>query len=318
MTETRQVTTKKRARRVVAALAAALAMLAPPASAADTPMLLVHGYGDHDAGKDCNGSTWKNALGYYQRAGGRDRDSMTTIGYYTGDKPASPHGADHGCDVKVASATNDTPIQDVAKDLAHYIDAVNTGAGQPVNIIAHSMGGLVTRVALLGSAQGWKGFPHKKLDVDNVVTLSTPHRGVTKPSAHVDRQWKQMDPGSGFMTRLHEPGSELGDDWADGTDWSLVGSAEDGVVSFQSGIDKNFAGTTADQKYGYWKKRDGLLVDHEGVRTLGAGRSDGKDVYKLNYWHAAGSHPPHTTERGWSPLKTAFKAATRTGDGLPK
>ena len=61
-----------------------------------------------------------------------------------------------------------------------------------------------------------------------------------------------------------------------------------------------------------------MLVDHEGVRTLGAGKADGKDRYKLNYWHAAGSHPPHTTERGWSPLKTAFKAATRIGDGLPK
>jgi pimeloyl-ACP methyl ester carboxylesterase len=310
----------KRTTRLLAALAAttavALAMLAPTASAADTQILLVHGYGDHEQGKDCNGSTWRKALAYYQGAGGRDRDSMTTIGYYTGDRQADGHGS--GCDAKVASATNATPIQEIAKELANYIDAAYTGNGQPVNIIAHSMGGLVTRVALLGSAQGWKGFPHGKLNVDNVVTLSTPHRGVSKPSANDDRQWEQMDPGSGFMTRLHEQGSELGDDWANGTDWSLVGSDEDEVVSFQSGIDKNFAGTTADQKYGYWKKRDGLLVDHEGVRTLGAGKRDGKDRYKLNYWHAAGSHPPHTTERGWSPLKTAFKAATRIGDGLPK
>lgn len=301
-------------RRLVVAGALALTVLAlatpvSPASAADTQFLLVHGYGDHEEGKDCNGSTWKKALAYYQRAGGRERASMTTIGYYTGDR---------GCDVKVASATNETPIQDVAKDLANYIDAAYTGNGQPVDIVAHSMGGLVTRVALLGSAQGWKGFPAGKLNVDNVVTLSTPHRGVSNPSANDDRQWEQMDPGSDFMTRLHEPGSGLGDGWADGTDWSLVGSDEDGVVSYQSGIDKNFAGTPADQKYRYRKKRDGLLVDHEGVRTLGAGKPDGRDRYTLQYWHAAGSHPPHTTERGWSPLKTAFKAATRVGDGLPK
>jgi pimeloyl-ACP methyl ester carboxylesterase len=306
-------------RRLAAISALALTVLAlgvPSASAADTPILLVHGYGDHAEGKDCNGSTWSKALAYYQRAGGRDRDSMTTIGYYTGDRQADGHGS--GCDVKVASATNATPIQEIAKELANHIDAAYTSKRQPVNIIAHSMGGLITRVALLGSAQGWKGFPHRKLNVDNVVTLSTPHRGVAKPSANDDRQWKQMDAGSGFMTRLHEQGSELGDDWANGTDWSLVGSDEDGVVSFQSAIDKNFAGTTADQKYGYWKQRDGLLVDHQGVRTLGAGKRDGKDRYKLNYWHAAGTHPPHTTERGWSPLKTAFKAATRIGDGLPK
>ena len=280
----------------------------------DVAVLLVHGYGDHEDGKDCNGSTWKNALDYYQDAGGRDRASLSTIGYYTGDDAAAPHGADHGCDVKVASATNDTPIQDVAKELARYIDSAYTGNGQPVNIIAHSMGGLVTRVALLGSAQGWDGFPARKLNVDNVVTLGTPHRGVSNPSANDDRQWAQMDAGSGFMSRLHEPGSGLGDTWAAGTDWSLVGSDEDEVVSFRSAIDKHFAGTTADQKYGYRKRRDGLLVDHEGIRTLGGG----KDRYKLSYWHAAGGHPPHTTEHGWSPLKTAFKAATRVGDGLPK
>jgi pimeloyl-ACP methyl ester carboxylesterase len=308
------ITPIKRTTRLVAALAAttavALAMLAPTAFAADTQILLVHGYGEASEGKDCNGSTWKNALRYYQDAGGRDRSSMTTIGYYKGDR----------CDVMIGDgkASNQRPIQGIARDLAIYIDREYTSKGRPVNVIAHSMGGLVTRVALLGSAQGWKGFPHGKLNVDNVVTLSTPHRGVSKPSARDDRQWTQMDPGSGFMTRLHEPGSELGEGWANGTDWSLVGSDEDEVVSFQSAIDKNFAGTTADQKYGYWKKRDGLLVDHEGVRTLGAGKSDGKDRYKLNYWHAAGGHPPHTTERGWSPLKTAFEAATRIGDGLPK
>jgi hypothetical protein len=29
----------------------------------------VHGYGDHAEGKDCNGSTWRKALAYYQGAG---------------------------------------------------------------------------------------------------------------------------------------------------------------------------------------------------------------------------------------------------------
>jgi hypothetical protein len=82
--------------------------------------------------------------------------------------------------------------------------------GMPVNVIAHSMGGLIVRVA----------------------------HGVASPSANDDRQWQQMDPDSGFMDRLH--------------------------------------------------------------------------------WHASGDHPPHHTDRGWSPLKTAFQAATKVGDGLPK
>jgi len=143
------------------------------------------------------------------------------------------------------------------------------------------------------------------------VTLSAPHQGVAHPSANDDEQWRQMNPGSGFIERLHEKGSGLGDDWADGTDWSLVGSREDTTVRYASGID---AGAHADQKYGYQgDPEDSGDVDHTGVRTL-----FGENRYDLQYWHASGDHPPHATNRGWAPLKTAFQAATRLGDGLPK
>jgi pimeloyl-ACP methyl ester carboxylesterase len=290
---------------VLAVLAVALATLAPTAAAADNQMLLVHGYGDSAEGKDCNGSTWENAIEYYTDAGGRARPSLTTIGYYEGDDAAD-------CDVIVGdgSATNERPIQDIARDLALYIDRAYSRRGQPVDIVAHSMGGLVTRVALLGSAQGWAGFP-SKLNVDNVVTLSTPHLGVAHPSANDDRQWDQMDPDSGFMDRLHEAGSDLNDGWADGTDWSLVGSEEDTTVSYSSGIAK---GDYADQKYGYLDDPgDSGEVDHSSVRTL-----FGENSYSLRFWHASGDHPPHETSSGWSPLKTAFQAATAVGDDLPR
>jgi pimeloyl-ACP methyl ester carboxylesterase len=292
---------------VAAAIGAALALavFAPKASAADTQMLLVHGYGSAAEGKDCNGSTWKNALRYYQSAGGRKRGSMTTIGYYAGDSPAD-------CDAIVGdgAASNARPIQDVARDLALYIDATYTSQGKPVDIVAHSMGGLITRVALLGSAQGWEGFP-SKLNVEDVVTLSTPHQGVSNPTAHGDIQWSQMAPGSDFMNRLHQAGSGLGDAWATGTDWSLIGSTEDATVSYASGIDN---GNHADQKFGYQKDSgDSGKVSHTGVRTL-----FGKNRYSLRYWHASGNHPPHNTTKGWSPLKAAFQAATRKGDGLPR
>jgi pimeloyl-ACP methyl ester carboxylesterase len=292
-------------RALLAVAAGALLALAPNASAADAQLLLVHGYGDSATGKDCNGDTFKNALAYYQDAGGRPRSSMSTIGYYPGDKGR--------CDVIIGDgdASNERPIQDIAADLARYIDAEYTSRGRPVDIIGHSMGGLIARVALLGSAQGWDGFPNKKLDVGNVVTLSAPHRGVAKPSAHEDEQWHQMAPGSGFIKRLHQPGSDLGDPWASATDWSLVGSHEDGTVSHDSGIDK---GAGADQKYGYDDNAgDSGEVTHTGVRTL-----FGKNRYALTYWHAAGDHPPHHTPHGWSPLKAAFQAATKVGDGLPK
>ena len=271
----------------IAIAALTLAVAAPAASAADRQLLFVHGYGDADRGKDCNGATFENALRYYHHAAGRSRGSMTTIGYYRGDD----------CDVAIAKHGNDAPIQDIARDLARYIDGLN----QPVDVIAHSMGGLVARVALLGSAEGWEGFP-PKLDVANVVTLGTPHQGLAKPSDK-DRQLRQMSPGSAFLERLHE--SRLS-----GADWTLIGSREDTTVSHDSAIDK---GEHADQKFGYGANgQDGGRVDHTGLRTLRAGR------YDLTYWHAAGDHPAHHTLNGWSPLKAAYQAATKDGDGLPK
>lgn len=284
---------------------AALAAPAADAPAADPPQLLfVHGYGN---GKNCNGDTWNNALKYYQDDGGRDRTSMTTIGYYSKDQ---------SCDATIGDgkASTDRPIQDIARDLANYIDDEYSSKGEPVNIVAHSMGGLVTRVALLGSAQGWDGFPGK-LDVDNVVTLSTPHQGIAESvrNSATSRQWNQMTPGSGFLARLHENGSGLGDDWASGTDWSLVGSDEDDTVNYDSGIDK---GNHADQKYRYKADdsggADGYDVDHQAVRERTKG------AFYLQYWHASGDHGPHVTTDGWAPLKAAFKAATHVGDDLPK
>jgi triacylglycerol esterase/lipase EstA (alpha/beta hydrolase family) len=298
--------------RVIAAAVGAaliLALAAPKASAADTQILFVHGYGSAAQGKDCNGSTWKNALRYYQRAGGRERSSMTTLGYYAGTEPGE-------CDVLIGdgAATNDRPIDDIAQDLADYIYGGYTSQGKPVDIVAHSMGGLISRVALLGSAHGWTApngeqFP-PKLNVDDVVTLGTPHQGVSNPSAHGDVQWRDMAPGSALIGGLHEDDRGLDDAWASGTEWSLIGSKEDGTVSYDSGIDKGFF---ADQKFGFQDARDSGNVSHTGIRTL-----FGENRYALRYWHASGNHPPHNTRNGWSPLKAAFQAATRSGDGLPR
>ena len=268
----------------------------------DTDILLVHGY-DSDCTK------MNKAKNYFEDERGHD-GSVKTLGYYTDEKKL-------GCDAYFKKdATRNTNIEYVAQDLAKYIYKHYTKHGKPVNIVAHSMGGLVTRVALLGSGQHWDDpdFPDRRLNVPNAVTLSTPHQGVIDTDKRDTDQWQQMNPKSSFMKRLHRDDSELNGDWNCGgsgsctTDWTLVGSHEDGTVSYKSGIDE---GNPAHKKSGYQNADDSGEVNHGNVRELHSG------CYDLHYWHSGG-HPRHETKEGWAPLKAAYEAATHRDDNLPR
>lgn len=299
----------KRGLLAAAAAGAMLVTAAPAVAAAPEPqLLLVHGHGAPAEGKDCNGATWDEALDYYTSEGSLSRDGITTVAYYEGNASGGPNAGN--CDARVASASKDTKIQSIARDFANYVHDTYTSKDKPVNIAAHSMGGLVTRVALLGTAEGWSGFP-PSMDVDNVVTAGTPHQGVKKDRDDSTAQWDQMERGSGFLDALHADGRELGDAWTDGTDWTVVGSAEDGVVSYDSSIDK---GNRADQKFGYLSHDSGTAaVSHSGIREI-----TGPHTYEMHYWHASGDHGTHHTDDGWAPLKSVYKAALHDGDALPK
>ncbi|OLT39974.1 hypothetical protein BJF85_06360 [Saccharomonospora sp. CUA-673] len=302
-------------RTVLAAAAAATLLAGPAAHAAPTPnaapapqdepqLLLVHGHSAPDEGTDCNGTggTWADALNYFESAGGLDRDRMTTVAYYEGNAAGGPN--EGNCDVTVSEATADTSIEDIAKDLANHVHDTYTAEGRAVNIAAHSMGGLVTRVALLGTAEGWDGFP-PSMDVENVTTAGTPHQGVAEERDDYTEQWDQMEPGSDFLEMLHGEGRALGDAWTEGTDWTVIGSDADEIVDHDSALDD---GSAPDQAFGYVD--NGSAIGHSGLRTISGPPHD----YNLTYRNSSGEH--HTAD-GWAPLKTLFKAATETGDGLP-
>ncbi|TCP54099.1 PGAP1-like protein [Tamaricihabitans halophyticus] len=272
----------------------ALVGSAQASTTADNPVFFVHGYGYDDGtsgGKNC-ANTWGDAVDYFAKQG-LSASSLKTVAYYKGDV---------NCDVRIGKATLDTRIKDVAAKLANYIYDKHTSDGQSVDIVAHSMGGLITRVALLGSAKGWAGFP-KKLDVGDVVTLGTPHQGISKPDANDDTQWKSMRPGSTFLDVLQEPKNQLGEKWASGTDWTLLASDEDATVSGESAMDK---GNHADHKFRYKTGNDGK-VSHSGLRKLTSGK------YELRYWHAS-EGTSHDTSNGWAPVKAAYNAVAKNTD----
>ncbi len=271
----------------------AVVVPATEASAATQPVYFVHGYND-SGGSNCH-SIWANALDYFQKQG-KDRDSLKTVAYYEDDSK---------CDVDVGNADTDTRIKHVAAAFANYVYDHHTSKGESIEIVAHSMGGLVSRVALLGSAKGWDGFPKGKLKVSDIVTLSTPHRGIIDKDKYDSVQWDSMVPGSTFMDVLHEPANRLDQDWAAGTDWSFAGSKEDRTVDYDSGIDK---GEHADHKFGYLRDKD-YDISHTNIRLFGPGRA----TFNLRYWHSADGES-HDTTNGWAPLETAFNALDRNGD----
>ncbi|ASR37556.1 hypothetical protein BAY61_23985 [Prauserella marina] len=269
------------------------------AASTNNRVYFVHGY-DGDSKKDC-GQTWDRALSYFAKRGWPG-DSLKTVGYYK---------ADTNCDVSVSEGTNQTRIKDIAADFANYIYDEHTSKGESIDIVAHSMGGLVTRVALLGSAKGWDGFPQGPLKVGDVATLGTPHQGVICEDDQGDgedncpntTQWLSMDPDSEFMRVLHLPENQLGEQWAAGTDWTLVSSDEDATVSGTSAMDK---GHYADHKFRYLPGSKNT-VTHSGIRELGSG------TYNLRYWHASEGES-HDTTNGWAPVKAAYNAVYHDGD----
>lgn len=93
-------------------------------------------------------------------------------------------------------------LEDLAVGLKREIDDA-FGTGQPISIVAFSMGGLVSRHYLqhLGGAGRCK----------SLITISSPHQGTWAAWVYPGRGAAQMRPGSGFLATLSDSESRLGD-----------------------------------------------------------------------------------------------------------
>jgi hypothetical protein len=131
----------------------------------------------------------------------------------------------------MSSRTHETSIIDLGRDLAWMIYNRDTRVGRSVDLVGHSMGGLIIQAALTGVAKREAGFP-TTLYVEDVVTLAAPHAGTSwfvNLLPCFTLQCREMHPSS-YLWLWLLPGPQS----AQGTDWTLIGSNVDNIVTEES------------------------------------------------------------------------------------
>ncbi len=187
-------------------------------------VLFVHGYNATSSSTDCGGEF--NTMRDQLRAEGFT-GSMVRVGFYSRDT---------NCDVNLrsyGSFSDSSSWKQIAKALSHYISSQYTSRGVAVDVVGYSMGGLIARGAVWGSQKGESGFS-ASIDVEDVVTLGSPHNGAAWYS-HLCL-WGQcatLKPGASDLNWLNQNGNPQG---RYGTEFTTIASNGDWVVPTSSGL----------------------------------------------------------------------------------
>jgi pimeloyl-ACP methyl ester carboxylesterase len=207
-------------------------------------VVMVHGY-DFSTTAPAGGNC---ALGFYQLADklrsssdARAPKDVRFVGYYAGDAQDCTDTLPTNYSDIPNLGTRDESIADIARRFADWTYASYTSQGRRVDLVGHSMGGLIIRYAV---AYYWDRFVIDDVSyVDDIVTGGAPYDALTQKS--VDSCTTQMsqlrrepywtaqcyemggvDGEGGVKARLRD---QLLPGWAT---WSLLGSDyDDGVPS---------------------------------------------------------------------------------------
>ncbi|MGW9590300.1 esterase/lipase family protein [Streptomyces chartreusis] len=283
--QSRGIFMQKAQRRLTLLLSAVLAfaftmLTVTPASAAPARsngsanrVIFIHGFapgGEHDCSE-----YFRSARTHFANKGWQG--NLLTFGYYAGNTNCSYN----------YRGSRDKSLNTVAKVFANYVHDNYSRRNIKVDVVAHSMGGLVVRAALHHTALGTPGFPDR-LYIEDVATLGTPHGATDFPCPNMWQQCLDMEPGSPFLRSLPNtmPNSRR---TGMGTDWTTVSSFDDAIVSEGSGI----AGS-AQHEVQY---DDG--IGHNELRTIRSGR------YKSRIKHAARGNAWSSWTQRVSPVEQA-------------
>lgn len=158
------------------------------------PILLVHGY------MDTGETPWWDVHVGYLRDVGYDREEIHVLSL--GDVPGT---------------TTDSPSE-YGEVVARELDRIAAEEGGPVDVVAHSMGGLDTRWAIEKEGAADR--------VDDLVTLGTPHQGTYVAYVGIGTEGgRNMIPGSTLLDELNDDGL------ASGVDYTAVWSHADELIA---------------------------------------------------------------------------------------
>ena len=239
-------------------LALALALMPPSASAEAAPVagktppgsdgdgrsvhtVFVHGLDPYDdASKNC--ALWKpmtRALASW----GHDFGKFHPVKYYGHDENCRNDLHKHGSHSQHYPSghvyennghNQEASIRHLGYHLAWYLNNGFAKKGIPVQIVAHSMGGLMTRYALAQIERGHPKFP-STVTVQDVVTLGTPHDGAGfARTCRYAKQCQEIIPDNDFLDWLNTYANHP--DGFNGTDWTTIGSHADDLVEPNSAI----------------------------------------------------------------------------------
>jgi hypothetical protein len=217
---------------VLLVMVAAALPVAPAHARTDNrskPVIVLHGLDLRVPSAACE---WMNGTAPTLRRLGHAGAAI--VGYYTTTKcndtvmGYGSHGTHYPSGHSGTGHTAQADIRHLGYHLAWYIWTRYSASGIPVDIVAHSMGGLVARYALAGTAMHLTGFPPYLL-LEDAVTLGTPHRGFVNAGCPTSvLECSQMRPNSTLLAWLaaYAPDPQ----GRDGSDWTTIASSADEVV----------------------------------------------------------------------------------------
>lgn len=213
-----------------------LAQATPAAARSDDrakPVVYVHGYNAFGDGTSCGmWNAMDSTLKSWGHTGGK-----ATVRYYFGDTGCTNALESYGSNKHYYPGSTKfdryVRLEHLGYRLAWMLYTEYSSKGIAVDVVSHSMGGLITRYALAQTQRRHPDFP-PYLHVEDSVTLGTPHAGTGWANWCWTTQCSQMRPGSSFIKWLssYAPNPQ----GSGGTDWTAVGSYDDEIVSETSAV----------------------------------------------------------------------------------